>query len=56
MQVLLTEKGLSYTLIPCINVGSRTYIASGERREEILARLNLSETASVAADGSVIEK
>lgn len=56
VQVLLTEKGLSYTLIPCINVGSRTYIASGERREEILARLNLSETASVAADGSVIEK
>ncbi len=56
VSISLTEGGLSFTLIPCINVGSRTYIASGERREEIFARLNLSETATVAADGAVTEK
>ncbi len=57
VRLTLTGEGSIRTeLIPCINVGSRTYIAPNERREEILARLNLSETAAIGADGAVTEK
>lgn len=54
--ITIEENELVLKLIPCINVGSRTYIAIGERRAEILARLNLSETAKIDEDGLISEK
>lgn len=57
VRVTVTAEGSVQTeVIPCINVGSRTYIAPDERGEEILQRLNLSETAAIGADGAVTAK
>lgn len=53
VSVLIEEGELRLVLIPCINVGSRTYIASGERLDAIRTRLNLSETAEIGADGRI---
>lgn len=50
------EDALTVEVLPCINIGSRTYLANGTRREEMLARLALSETAKIYENGIVTPK
>lgn len=43
-------------VLPCVNVGSRTYLAQGDTKAQVLARLNESATVSVDENGVIAAK
>ena len=43
-------------VLPCINVGSRTYLAQGDAKAQMLARLNGSDTVTVDENGVIAAK
>lgn len=57
IRVIINADGsIQYSLIPCDAGESYTAIASADSARTMIERLNLSETVSISADGTVTEK
>jgi len=53
---LAADGSVRAELLPCTNIGSRTYIAQGDAKTAILARLNNSTTVSIDENGMIAER
>lgn len=55
-KITISENGVTAEVIPCVNTGSRTYVASGDAKTAIFTRLNASDTVTVDENGIVAER
>lgn len=53
---LAADGSVKAQVLPCVNVGSRTYLAQGDAKAQVLARLNESATVSVDENGVIAAK